>query len=117
MAQARELGDKAMRNLARLREEASAGKTTPPVAHLAGELGWLFVPTLLIEKLFLIVPAKREIKASIHQHLQVGLGRHLTFRYRLNERRRYERQFRQARDVTFGQTFAARDLNERTDAA
>ena len=29
---------------------------------------------LLIEELFLIVPAKREIKASIHQHLQVGLS-------------------------------------------
>ena len=43
MAQARELGDKAMRNLARLREEASEGMTTPPVAHLAANLvGFLF---------------------------------------------------------------------------
>ena len=40
-----------------------------------------------------------------------------TFCDRLNERRRYERKFRQARDVAFGESFAARDLDERTDAA
>jgi hypothetical protein len=43
MAQARELGDKAMRNLARLREEASEGMTTLPVAHLAANsVGFLY---------------------------------------------------------------------------
>jgi hypothetical protein len=44
MAQARELGDKAMRNLARLfGKKLSEGMTTPPVAHLAANLvGFLF---------------------------------------------------------------------------
>ena len=46
---------------------------------------------LLDEKLFLIVPAKGQSIATIHQHLQVGRNRHLTFRHCLSERRRYER--------------------------
>ena len=70
-----------MRDLASFREEASEGMTTPLVAHLAANLISFLVLTLLIEKLFLVAPAKRAIKAYIHQHLQVGLGRHLTFRY------------------------------------
>ena len=43
MAQGRELGDKAMRNLDCLREEASEGMTPPPIAHLVANLvGFLF---------------------------------------------------------------------------
>ena len=72
---------------------------------------------LVEEKLFLIVPAKGESNATVHQHLQVGLDRHLTFCDRFNERRRHEGQFRQARDVAFGKPFAARDFDQRTDAA
>ena len=46
----------------------------------------------------------------------IGRYRHLAFHDCLSKRRRYERQFRQAGDVAFGKSFAARDLSERTDA-
>jgi hypothetical protein len=53
------------------------------------------VPAYLIGKeLFLTFPTDGEGNSTIHQHLQVGLGRHLTFCDCLNELRRYERQFR-----------------------
>jgi hypothetical protein len=42
---------------------------------------------LVGEKVFIILPPKGNRKATIHQHLQVGVGGHLTFRDRLNEGR------------------------------
>jgi hypothetical protein len=53
------------------------------------------------EVLFLVVPANWESKAPVHQHLQVRPGR-IAVCDRFNERRRHERQFRQARDIAFG---------------
>jgi hypothetical protein len=71
MAQARELGDKAMRNLARLREEASESMTTPQ-ARISSRTWLAFVLTLLIEKLFPIDDRSRARRKLGPPHFQSG---------------------------------------------